>query len=732
MAFHSRKLSALHRRIKSDNPKSTEKLLLPASHSDDLALSVPLPPTVLRPELCNICRDLDLVKVAIGDLRFTNFFLNPKEPACILCTIMQYMHSVSQARSQVSPSQRYAIRVYVGYQTLEIYYGLIQVALGQIRVSRMQPPDSTFYPDTLSTPLKATAIVEPSQVNMKLVGDCFSDCSSNHPDCKIFRHETLLVYLVDVVSRSIVRRPSDVRYLALSYVWGDVTSFNLTTSNIDALREPGSLLSYFSRIPEVVRDAMRFTDQLGFQYLWVDTLCIVQDSPAHRDPQISRMNVIYRNAFATIVALSGQDAGDRLPGVTLGSRTDFRPIKLRKGVELQPLPQDLELAMMLSRYETRAWTYQERLLSVRCLYFAHSQVYFHCRTSFCCENGDSVSNARRHLFNPLLEFETRPQVRMDYIWLDFFRCYDAVVRAYTRRSMSKQEDKLRAFAGIAAMFQDNGSGLFQYGLPEAILDLALLWIPAGPVTRLQSKVSGRVSENDYIPSWSWGGWDGPVRHLTHQEATDQLRPSSDFDLPDLKSEITSFKIHSEATSRAVRRSIGIPLRIISYPSETYDQSTASDSPITGSQLCFSTLAIGVGTFSLRTVREHMESLNTVEPGREHIKRTLLLEYRTFLCNSAGDAVGVFLDAKSNCDWGSHTAQFELILLSRLAKLPFSDAEFVEMLHQEHDDGDEWPILNVMLIRWTHKGRYAERIAIGMIVQPAWLAEEPTKKMIKLV
>ncbi|KAF2265804.1 HET-domain-containing protein, partial [Lojkania enalia] len=299
-------------------------------------------------------------------------------------------------------------------------------------------------------------------------------------------------------------------YLALSYVWGGANTFHLTKSNFEVLRQPGSLMEYFPHIPQVVRDAMRFTDQLNVQYLWCDSLCIIQDDPIHRDPQITHMNTVYRHAFATVVAMSGQSADDRLPGLSLGSRSSLQPIRLHRGVDLEPLPPSLELAMLSSQYESRAWTYQERILSARCLYFTHSQLYFQCRSSLRSENGESIHYVKRHLVNPLLEFETRPHTALDYFWLDFFRCYDLVVRTYTQRHLSHQYDKLRAFSGISTMFEESRAGAFQYGLPEAVLDLVLLWIPCGQITRVSSKKYDPSSCRDYIPSWSWAGWDGPV------------------------------------------------------------------------------------------------------------------------------------------------------------------------------------------------------------------------------
>ncbi|KAF2188139.1 HET-domain-containing protein, partial [Zopfia rhizophila CBS 207.26] len=347
---------------------------------------------------------------------------------------------------------------------------------------------------------------------MKEVEKWLHDCSCNHLACSQVKDKDtpLDIFLIDVVNRQIVPKRSDCQYLALSYVWGGACTFHLTKPRLKELQEQGALLRHINAIPQVIRDAMRFTDQINVQYLWVDSLCIIQDDPIHRDPQITHMNVIYRHAFATIINISGQNAESRLPGVSLGSRSTLKPIKMRKGVELQAIAPSLDLAILSSTYESRAWTYQERMLSSRCLYFTDWQVYFQCRSSLRSEDNEPVQIAKRHLVNPILEFETRPQAAKDYFWLDFFRCYDSVVRNYTQRQLSDDEDKLRAFSGIASTLDESGGGTFHYGLPGAILDLALLWIPAGPMEHYCPRKYDEASCTDYLPTWSWAGWQGAI------------------------------------------------------------------------------------------------------------------------------------------------------------------------------------------------------------------------------
>ncbi|KAK0645793.1 hypothetical protein B0T16DRAFT_146810 [Cercophora newfieldiana] len=67
------------------------------------------------------------------------------------------------------------------------------------------------------------------------------------------------------------------RYVALSYVWGDAHSLKTTKWNVGQLQQDGALRMWQHFIPRVIGDTMDFTKRLGVRYLWVDSLCIVQD-----------------------------------------------------------------------------------------------------------------------------------------------------------------------------------------------------------------------------------------------------------------------------------------------------------------------------------------------------------------------------------------------------------------------------------------------------------------------
>jgi hypothetical protein len=102
-------------------------------------------------------------------------------------------------------------------------------------------------------------------------------------------------------------------YIALSYVWGSRPFLTLNKANEAELRNEGSLSQEL--LPDTIADAITVVDSMGEQYLWVDSLCILQDDDSDKKRMINRMGTIYRDADMTIVGLCGEDAYAGLPGV---------------------------------------------------------------------------------------------------------------------------------------------------------------------------------------------------------------------------------------------------------------------------------------------------------------------------------------------------------------------------------------------------------------------------------
>ena len=305
--------------------------------------------------------------------------------------------------------------------------------------------------------------------------------------------------LIDLHRCCVVRIDYPCRYFALSYVWGGPQAFENRKESQVQLSQDNSLDLNGPRIPETIRNAMMLLSHVGERYLWVDSLCIIQDDANLKHHQILNMDVIYHQAFAVIVAAYGSDVHAGLPGVRAGSRRRTQHVEIVQGIKLantRACPSILNTA-----YNSRSWTFQEILLARRVLVFGTNALWFRCERGLWEEDrvdgftDQSLQNPSG-TFRHLVEMGHQPSHALE---LNFQR-YALLVKRYTHRRLSYDADALNAIAGILKVLRPSFRGEFIHGLPSTELDLALLWAPAG-------NLRWRTGN---FPSWSWTAWDGPV------------------------------------------------------------------------------------------------------------------------------------------------------------------------------------------------------------------------------
>jgi hypothetical protein len=137
------------------------------------------------------------------------------------------------------------------------------------------------------------------------------ECSALHLHCPRFESTILPSRILDVSPENglstiklIEGRGSSGKYIALSYCWGGEQKKTLTTESREAFCDAISL----DILPQTILDAVHVTRSLGIKYLWVDALCILQDSQVDKQHEVAKINSIYKNAYATISAASAPSA----------------------------------------------------------------------------------------------------------------------------------------------------------------------------------------------------------------------------------------------------------------------------------------------------------------------------------------------------------------------------------------------------------------------------------------
>ncbi|KAK0627594.1 hypothetical protein B0T14DRAFT_535348 [Immersiella caudata] len=155
------------------------------------------------------------------------------------------------------------------------------------------------------------------------------------------------LHLIDVQENSLKKEVLMPRYVALSYIWGGTANFRLTKGNEAALSQYGILK------PENSSGSYKLP---RLRYLWVDTLCLVQNDPRELEVGVDVMDRIYECFWLTIAAASGHNANAGLPGVRQDSRRKRSLCReVLPGVRLG-LEYSLNELLMHSVYSTRAWT----------------------------------------------------------------------------------------------------------------------------------------------------------------------------------------------------------------------------------------------------------------------------------------------------------------------------------------------------------------------------------------
>ncbi|KAF4443085.1 tol [Fusarium acutatum] len=321
--------------------------------------------------------------------------------------------------------------------------------------------------------------------------------------------------VIDVVEHRIVDLLPTMRYVALSYVWGSSEMARqsrferrLTRENLSRLQQPNSLGDI--SMPQTIKDAMYVTEQVGERFLWVDALCIVQDDPADLGHQTARMDLIYSRALFTVLAACGQDSTSGLAGLPSYPRDIFqRQVKISSsGLHIMPLVTlSEEDTLQFSSWNTRGWTFQERLLSRRSLIFTNKQVYWCCDGTTWEEESlldvpGSTAFAYSHSFGCYDEWD-------DNHAKFSLESFDQYITQFSERKFTYPSDALPAFLGIIRRFEHLNNEKIHWGLNVSTFDQALTWkYGSNRRDEMYTFVSSGSTRCVPYPSWSWLGWTG--------------------------------------------------------------------------------------------------------------------------------------------------------------------------------------------------------------------------------
>ncbi|KAL1855810.1 hypothetical protein VTK73DRAFT_8470 [Phialemonium thermophilum] len=319
--------------------------------------------------------------------------------------------------------------------------------------------------------------------------------------------------VIDMENENLVPLPNQVDghfvsfepYATVSYVWGTGHSGQHATriGNVQSRRRSGGLSAVIRSLPKALRQSIELVHGLGIRYMWIDCLCIVQDSRHCWNLNARAMHLIYGNSTLTVCAADGKDATAGLVALDEDHTPVQKDMRYAEDVCLM-LHRPVETSIETTEWNKRAWTFQERLLSKRCLIFTEGRIFFQCRSTSMSEDVFADRSGRGWSLDLVrAPLQKLSQLKIRAMW---FYCH--CVDLYSRRQLHESFDILAAFSGMCKLMEKTMRAPFVFGLPASHLDFALLWQPVGrSERRVEPDTSDDPKYKDMrFPSWSWCGW----------------------------------------------------------------------------------------------------------------------------------------------------------------------------------------------------------------------------------
>lgn len=365
------------------------------------------------------------------------------------------------------------------------------------------------------------------------------DCTTTHSRCHLsisgsdtLRLPTLPTRVIDLGGMGLdVKIVSgegiQANYVALSHCWGGASLIRTMTANLEKFHQR----IFYQTLSKTIQEAIYVTRVMNLRYLWVDSLCIIQDDQEDWLREAKTMASVYEGAYFTIAATASKNGNEGLfPSRTSQSlvKLPCDPNHLADGYMMFGLKNDNGPSLVFEEpLNTRAWVYQERMFSRRTLHFASEQMYWECGNRFIAEDMHVENDPRSRTLHTLpmrsllcyhlTSYSTKMKETARYgspsvsygMNEDFHSIWASGILFYTRCGLTKASDKLPALYSLAKTLESLTHHQYHEGhwFDDTKFPLTgLLWHPA---------TDARMNKVEPLraPSWSWASLDGPIKYL---------------------------------------------------------------------------------------------------------------------------------------------------------------------------------------------------------------------------
>ncbi|KAE9374212.1 HET-domain-containing protein [Stipitochalara longipes BDJ] len=437
---------------------------------------------------------------------------------CTICSLIWNLTDEhSFAWSQMSPGSWKPVAYAYGEMVMTVVY--VDPIKGQnisLDFKFIEPYEQRYNVPSLSNAGLSTSSA------LDLAHQWFTTCTNTSPHVQCNRlhyrkpkwHPTRLIdigeqgamdWTLRVISQDGIS-DSDAPYMTLSYRWGHDPTLLLLRSNIDKLRAGSPICD----LPPTFRDFIAVARRFSVRHVWIDALCIIQDSMEDWELEAPTMRYVYANSVCNVAALASRD-----PGGGLFRERDpetLKPAHVSTSL-FSDKPQSYYMfdcnrwrhEVQKGPLHKRGWVYQERLLAPRVLYFGSKEVFWECFTTTNSEFealSNIISATKSTKVRRFDDSERNSGVKSGQMSHELVELWMEQVQEYSGCIFTKPSDKLIAFSGIAKLFQHSTNDVYIAGMWKSRLVDTMDWYvkepkPLPPATRR-------------TPSWSWVSLDSPV------------------------------------------------------------------------------------------------------------------------------------------------------------------------------------------------------------------------------
>lgn len=301
------------------------------------------------------------------------------------------------------------------------------------------------------------------------------------------------------------------RYVALSHCWGPPEKHSIKTTTENLKRHLHCIS--FENLSRTFKDAVTITRKLNVQYLWIDSLCIIQDDTGDWEREAPTMGSVYENAYLTVCATGAADGTEGCFAVAEEELAEVAVFDDNLGFMYNYERAGYDI---LGPLQSRAWATQEWILSRRQIHYCRGRLAWCCDEVQKFDDGSTVkvvlrtnSDINQGTFEELADISDedprREKVKAVWKW---------IVQEYTERDLTVPKDKLPAIRGLIRKLQHGDEESCPHGIMLDDLPFSLAWSRWENGLYLQRPHELGLA----IPSWSWASTKGKV---------DYARPFSD-------------------------------------------------------------------------------------------------------------------------------------------------------------------------------------------------------------